>query len=144
LDYGHGSDTWSAHPLGSAAVLATLDEFETTNVLDQGRRLAVVLETGLERLKQTGVVAHIRGEGCVWGVECGAVGRHTPSDVARACVKACYLGDALGRAIHVLGPLAGNVLRISPPLVMPTTEAQEYLDVMFALFGELSRSLEAS
>ena len=30
MHYGEGSDTWSANPLGCAAVLATLDEFETT------------------------------------------------------------------------------------------------------------------
>ena len=28
LDYGEGSDTWSANPLCCAAVLATLEEFE--------------------------------------------------------------------------------------------------------------------
>ena len=33
LDYGEGSDTWSANPLCCAAVLATLDEFETRDVL---------------------------------------------------------------------------------------------------------------
>jgi 4-aminobutyrate aminotransferase-like enzyme len=35
MQYGEGSDTWSANPLASAAVLATLDEFETTDVLAQ-------------------------------------------------------------------------------------------------------------
>ncbi len=33
MHYGEGSDTWSASPLGCAAVLATLDEFETTDVM---------------------------------------------------------------------------------------------------------------
>ena len=33
LDYGEGSDTWSANPLCCAAVLATLDEFERRDVL---------------------------------------------------------------------------------------------------------------
>src|SRR5439155_7985503 len=33
LDYGEGSDTWSANPLAAAAVLATLDEFEARDVL---------------------------------------------------------------------------------------------------------------
>ena len=37
MHYGEGSDTWSANPLASAAVLATLDEFETTDVLAQAR-----------------------------------------------------------------------------------------------------------
>ena len=33
LDYGEASDTWSANPLCCAAVLATLDEFESRDVL---------------------------------------------------------------------------------------------------------------
>jgi 4-aminobutyrate aminotransferase-like enzyme len=142
LDYGYGSDTWSANPLASAAVLATLDEFETTDVLEQGQRLAVVLEQGLERLKQTGVVANIRGEGCVWGIECREVGAHSARDVANACVKTCYVGDRNGRAVHLLGPLAGKVLRVSPPLVMPTDEAQQYLDTMYGLFQDLAKQLQ--
>jgi hypothetical protein len=47
------------------------------------------------------------------------------------------LGDAEGRAIHLLGPLAGKVLRVSPPLVMPLDEAQVYLDAMFGIFESL-------
>src|ERR1700709_2075960 len=38
LDYGEASDTWSANPLCCAAVLATLDEFATTNVLAPARQ----------------------------------------------------------------------------------------------------------
>ncbi|MBM4093536.1 MAG: aminotransferase class III-fold pyridoxal phosphate-dependent enzyme [Planctomycetes bacterium] len=142
LDYGGGSDTWSANPLASAAVLATLDEFESTDVLERGAALARVLESGLDRLVGTGVVAHVRGEGCVWGVECRAVGRLSAREVAKACVETCYLGDEAGRAIHLLGPLAGTVLRVSPPLIMPTDEAREYLDVMHELFVRLRKRLE--
>ncbi len=141
LSYGDGSDTWSANPLSSAAVLATLDEFETTDVLAQGRRLSEVLETGLCRLKETGVIKHVRGEGCVWGIECDAIGSHTPKDVADACVEACYLGDQQGRAIHLLGPLADKVIRISPPHVMPLEEAREYLEAMYGIFAALAKRL---
>ncbi len=142
LHYGEGSDTWSANPLSSAAVLATLDEFEAEDVIGQGRKLAKVLEEGLVRLKETGAVEYVRGEGCVWGVECLALGEHSASDVANACVEACYRGDSQGRAIHLLGPLAGNVLRVSPPLVMPLDEAREYLDVMFHIFQDVATRLQ--
>ena len=40
MHYGEASDTWSANPLSSAAVLATLDEFEEADVLSQARALA--------------------------------------------------------------------------------------------------------
>lgn len=140
LTYGEGSDTWSANPLSSAAVLATLDEFESTDVLAQGQRLSRVIEAGLLRLKETGVVARVRGEGCVWGIECAPVGRLSAEAVAVECVRACYVGDEQGRAIHLLGPLAGKVLRVSPPLVMPVDEAREYLDVMRAILVQVQQA----
>ncbi len=141
LKYGEGSDTWSANPLSSAAVLATLDEFETTDAIEQGKTLSSVIAQGLSRLKETRIVSHVRGEGCVWGIECNEVGSHSAGEVANACVEACYLGDAEGRAIHLLGPLASKVLRVSPPLTMPLDEAREYFDVMYDIFVDLGERL---
>jgi 4-aminobutyrate aminotransferase-like enzyme len=139
MHYGEGSDTWSANPLASAAVLATLDEFETTGVIEHARKLSHVIETGLSKLTELDTVEHIRGEGVVWGVECAGIGTHTAADVANACVEACYVGDGLGRAIHLLGPLAQKVIRVSPPLVMPLDEARQYLDAMYGIFADVGR-----
>ena len=143
LGFGEGSDTWSANPLSSAAVLATLDEFASGNVIEQGEQLARIIEAGLIRLKETGVIAKVRGEGCVWGIECAALGGTSSDDVAVACVEACYLGDDDGNAIHLLGALAGNVLRVSPPLTMDPDELQFYLDVMYKLFSKVAATLGA-
>src|SRR5947208_16496932 len=70
LEYGEGSDTWSANPLCCAAVLATLDEFESRDVLGESRKASAVIEDGLNRLKELTFLAHVRGErgGMVWGV----------------------------------------------------------------------------
>lgn len=141
MNYGEGSDTWSGNPLSSAAVLATLDEFEATNVVEQGRKLAEVIEAALVRLSKLPAVAHVRGEGTVWGIECAALGTGTAADTANACVKACYLGDDQGRAIHLLGPLAGKVIRVSPPLTMPLAEAKDYLDAMYEIFAQVGKDL---
>jgi 4-aminobutyrate aminotransferase-like enzyme len=141
LHYGEGSDTWSANPLACAAVLATLDEFETTDVLERGRALSQVLEAGLVKLKKTGCITAVRGEGCVWGVECNGFGKNEPEEVAIACVEACYRGNKDGRAIHLLGPLAGKVIRVSPPLVMPLDEAQTYLDAMYEILSSVRLKL---
>ncbi len=73
MGYGETSDTWSANPISCAAVLATLDEFESTDILTKGRHLSDILTDGLRQLKQTGVIAKVRGEGTVFGIECGAV-----------------------------------------------------------------------
>ena len=139
MHYGAGSDTWSANPLSSAAVVATLDEFETTDVIERGLALSKVLEEGLSRLCKTGVINRVRGEGCVWGLECAGIGNWSPQQTAVALVEACYRGDARGRAIHLLGPLAGKVVRVSPPLVMPLNEARDYLDAMFQICVDLAQ-----
>jgi 4-aminobutyrate aminotransferase-like enzyme len=137
LTYGEASDTWSGHPLGCAAVLATLDEFEETDVLAHASALSEVFEAGLSRLTSLPAVAAIRGEGNVWGVQCAAVGNHSSVDVAREIVRACYHGDGAGRAIHLLGPLSGDVIRVAPPLVMPLEDAAEYLDVMYQIIADV-------
>ena len=141
MHYGEGSDTWSANPLSSAAVLATLDEYQSAGVLANARQLSRVIERELLRLTELPAVAHIRGEGVVWGVECAPVGTTSADAVASECVRACYLGDDQGRAIHLLGPLAGRVIRVSPPLVMPPAEAEEYLQAMHRCFAEVARRL---
>jgi 4-aminobutyrate aminotransferase-like enzyme len=139
MQYGEASDTWSANPLASAAVLATLDEYESTDVMAQARKLSPVLERGLLKLIELPAVAHIRGEGVVWGVECAALPGLPADIIAQKIVEACYRGDEQGRAIHLLGPLAGKVIRVSPPLVMPPAEAEEYLGVMYRVISSIGK-----
>lgn len=143
MHYGEASDTWSANPLASAAVLATLEEYTDTDVISQARELSKDIEAGLLKLTELPCVANIRGEGVVWGIECAAVGSHPAGKVAEACIEACYLGDKDGKAIHLLGALAEKVIRVSPPLVMPVDEAREYLEAMYGIFGEVSKRLSA-
>lgn len=137
LNYGEGSDTWSGHPLGCAAVLATLDEFESRAIVAGAAPLAAAIEEGLLRLCELPAVSHVRGEGTVWGVECADVGDVTAGEIAMQAVKACYRGNSAGDAIHLLGPLAGRVIRIAPPLTMPVDEAEHYLQVMYEIMSEL-------
>lgn len=143
LDYGEGSDTWSANPLACAAVLATLEELAAADVLGPCRRASAVIEAGLVRLKELPFVAHVRGEkgGMVWGVEaCDHAGR-TASQWANDFVLACYRGeDGRGDGVHLLGPLAKKVVRVAPPLVLTETEARDALTLMHRALTALSTS----
>jgi 4-aminobutyrate aminotransferase-like enzyme len=138
LDYGEGSDTWSANPLCCAAVLATLDEFAANDVLANCRRSSAVIEEGLVRLKDLPFIAHVRGEsdGMVWGVETSDFGGRSAAEWANAVVLACYRGDG-GDGIHLLGPLAKKVIRIAPPLTITVDEAKAAMDLMHRCLGRL-------
>jgi acetylornithine/succinyldiaminopimelate/putrescine aminotransferase len=139
LDYGEGSDTWSANPLCCAAVLATLDEFAARDVLGPCRRSSAIIEEGLVRLKELPFVAHVRGEkgGMVWGLEMRDHAGRSAAEWANAAVLACYLGDG-GDGIHLLGPLAKKVIRIAPPLVITEEEARTAMALMTRLLAALA------
>jgi len=143
LKYGEASDTWSANPLGCAAVLATLDEFESTPILEHTRSLTPVFIEGLCRLKETGLIAKVRGEGLVFGIECADYGKLTSNEVAIEVVKAAYLGNDSGEGIHLLGPLAANVIRISPPNVITRDQARESLELLYEIIARLAERLNS-
>jgi 4-aminobutyrate aminotransferase-like enzyme len=139
LDYGEGSDTWSANPLCCAAVLATLDEFAALDVLGACRKSSAILEAGLVRLQELPFVSRVRGEkgGMVWGVEMADHAGKSAAEWANAAVLACYQGDGKD-GIHLLGPLAKKVLRIAPPLVITEKETREALDLKYRALAKLT------
>jgi 4-aminobutyrate aminotransferase-like enzyme len=147
LDYGEGSDTWSANPLCCAAVLATLEEFAASDVLGPSRRSSAIAEEGLVRLKELPFVAHVRGEkgGMVWGVELRDHAGRSAADWANAAVLACYRGaDGAGDGIHLLGPLAKKVIRIAPPLVLTEAEAHDSMELMYRMLAPLADAPRAA
>lgn len=139
LSYGATSDTWSGNPLACAAVLATLDQFEQTTVLENSRAISKLFVTGLCDLKQLDVIRHVRGEGMVFGVQCAATAGRSSAEVANRIVEACYVGEG-ETGIHLLGPLAGDVLRVSPPLTMTREEAAESLALFHRLCARVAEA----
>ena len=140
MDYGDGSDTWSANPLASAAVLATLESFSKHNPIPRMKQASSIIESGLIALKnEIPFVAHVRGEngGMVWGVEMQDHGPLTAKEWANWFVLECYRGEG-PEGIHLLGPLAQKVIRISPPLVITADEAKACMALMLRVGRRLS------
>jgi 4-aminobutyrate aminotransferase-like enzyme len=143
LDFGEGSDTWSANPICCAAVLTTLEEFASRDVLAHSRQMSSIIEEGLVELKKLPFIARIRGEegGMVWGVETADHAGKTAADWANALVLACYQGDGSGGpGIHLLGPLARKVVRIAPPLTITEEEARDSMDIVSRSLARLAGS----
>jgi 4-aminobutyrate aminotransferase/(S)-3-amino-2-methylpropionate transaminase len=143
LSYGEASDTFSANPLCCAAVLATLDIFESQDILGAARKSSKIIEEGLTVLKKVPFVKQVRGEdgGMVWGVEMAEFRGKSANEIANACVLAAYRGDSRGRAVHLMGPLAKKVIRIAPPLTITEAEAKDSVEAMGACFADVERQL---
>ncbi len=131
MGYGEASDTFSGVPGACAAVCATLDVFREEKTVAQSRRLEKWLRKGLERLqKRFPFVSEVRGEGAVYGVEIA------DKETADRCVLEAYRAKAK-KGVHFLGPLAGKVLRVSPPLVITREEVEEAFVLIAEAWGRI-------
>ena len=144
MRYGAASDTWSASPIACASVIATLDEFERLDVINHAAEIGKKILAGLVRLKESGLIAQVRGEGMVFGIECAPAGNLPADEVANAIVKACYLGEPGGDGIHLLGPLAGKVIRISLQLTMTHEETDASLELLTRIVSSQAEKLGAA
>lgn len=140
LGYGEGSDTYSGHPLGCAAVQATLEAFADASILERSRLVSPELEAGLTLLKGLPFIEAVRGEplGMVWGIEFRGHRGQSAQALAAEAVRLASRGDpATGQGVHLLGPLAGKVLRVAPPLVITREEAQEACELLLRVWRSL-------
>ena len=112
------ASTFMAHPLACAAAEAALDEIEKRRLVGRAARLG---DRALRRLREIAygrdAVADVRGRGLMIGIELAQAAQ------ARRVVEA-----ALDRALLLLaGGLHGNVVTLSPPLTLSTSELSEGL-----------------
>lgn len=124
LTYGEASDTFSGNPRACAAVLATLDVFERENIVGNCIQMSGLMTEGLRSLmRRFPFIRDVRGEGLVFGVEMA------DDATAQRAVLEAYRGVD-GKGVHFLGPLAGKVLRVSPPLVITQNDLEQALAIL--------------
>ncbi|MFO7974624.1 MAG: aspartate aminotransferase family protein [Candidatus Hydrogenedentota bacterium] len=124
--YGEASDTFSGNPRACASICAVLDVFEEKDIVNKARATAKIMAERLGALPaQFPFVKAVRGEGLVYGLEI------ENAELANRCVLEAYYGVG-NSGVHFLGPLAGKVIRVSPPLVISESE----MDEAFAIIEE--------
>ena len=95
LAYGEASDTYSGNPHACAAICATFDVFKQEKVLENCRKMAKVMQRGLNALKDRfPFITYVRGEGLVYGVEI------CDDATANLCVLEAYRGVGK-RGVHL-------------------------------------------
>ena len=115
---GHGY-TYSGHPVGCAAALATLDvtfgQDLPGNALARGEQLMASLKA---LQAEYGMIGDVRGKGLMVGIELVADRESkTPLDP--------QLGEALADRVFAAGAMirvSGNIIIMSPPLVITESE----------------------
>lgn len=108
--------TYAGNPLACEAALAVFEQFEDGALLENAQLIERVAREILEPLvRQTSVVAEVRGRGAMLAIEFADAGSLAPRpDVAAAVSKACHGAGVLTLTCGT----HGNVLRLLPPLVI--------------------------
>ncbi|MGP4033947.1 acetylornithine transaminase [Pseudarthrobacter sp. 1C304] len=117
LSAGQHGTTFGGNPVATAAALATLHVLESQDVLAHVRSVGDHLRA---RLAATDGVTEVRGEGLLIGFDLDA-------DMAPAVVTA---GLDAGFIVNSPGP---RTIRLAPPLILSTEQADRFLAALPAL-----------
>lgn len=134
LDVGQ---TFGGHPIGCAAGLAALDEYES-GLIENVRELAPRLEERLRRLeREHDAVGHVHGRGFLWSVEFADPSSGEPfvdpwSEDAGENPVATVRAAAQDRSVLFGSGRPDTQIIVSPPLCIDETDIDEAVDVLRA------------
>lgn len=123
---GHGY-TYSAHPVGCAAALATLAETRRLDLADNAAARGVELQAGLQGLKDKHeIVGDIRGIGLMAAIELVSDRATKKAADKKQMTKVSEAAYAEGVMIRVSG---SNII-LSPPLIFTAEEVQQTVNAL--------------
>jgi len=138
-----GGLTYSGHPLGAAAAVATIELMERDGIVEHAARIGTdVLGPALHALaEEHQVIGDVRGTGVFWGVELVA-DRETREPVvpyAAAGPATKPITDLMGacRRRGLLPFLAGNRVHVVPPCTVSEDEARYGVALLGKALGEV-------
>lgn len=121
--------TASGNATGCAAGLAVLDEIERLDLVTQSEQNGRYLHDCLaQALGDIAIVGDVRGLGMIQGVEL-VTDRTTREPNQPAAAKAVYRAWELGLIVYYAGNW-GNVLEITPPLILTRAEIDEGVAIL--------------
>lgn len=128
--FGAGSryfNTFAGNPVAAAAGMAVLDEIDRLNLLDNSRETGAYVRQGLEALAaRHQLIANVRGRGLFFGVE---FIRPDGTPAATETMRVVNIMRENGVLLSRIGR-NGNMLKMRPPLVFSTSEADHLLSVL--------------
>ncbi|HEY3306629.1 MAG TPA: aspartate aminotransferase family protein [Candidatus Binatia bacterium] len=132
---GMSISTFGGNPVTSAAALATIEVIEEENLVENARLMGQRLRYGLSGLqKKYPVIGDVRGMGLMQGLELVGENKQPQPEAGKRLFEATKTnGLLIGK-----GGLAGNVIRITPPLNVTADQidqALKRLDRSFAQMG---------
>jgi 4-aminobutyrate aminotransferase/(S)-3-amino-2-methylpropionate transaminase len=120
--------TYGGNPLACAAALATIDSYESDNLVERAREIGAILTERLTALQAGDArIGEVRGRGAMMAIE--LVDPATGEPHAALTGRVAAAAHAAGVILLTCGTY-GNVIRFLPPLSMPDHLLVEGLQVV--------------
>ena len=131
---GMSISTFGGNPVTSAAALATIEVIEEENLVENARVMGQRLRDGLQEMqKKYPVIGDVRGMGLMQGLELVSENKQPQPEAAKRLFEATKAnGLLIGK-----GGLAGNVIRITPPLNVTAEQIEQALKRLDRSFGRM-------
>ena len=124
--FGHGY-TYTAHPVGCAISLKTIEIYQRDKIMEHAARMSPVFQMRLKKLADHPLVGEARGVGLIGAVELVAdKATKRPFDPKR------MIGAATVNALQEMGLIVRNIqdsVAFCPPLIITTDEIHEMFDI---------------
>jgi len=129
----HGQ-TYANHPIGCAAGLAAVEEYQRLGLIARAKRMGEYLGKRLQELQDSHPsVGEVRGKGLFWGIE-PVKNRETKEPFAtrkqrfESTMLGTMAGEALKRGVYFFTVL--NTMIFAPPLIVTEEEIDEGVAVV--------------
>jgi len=129
IELFHGY-TYSAHPVASAAGLATLDIYEEEGLLTRGAELAPYWEERLHGLKGLPHVIDIRNSGLIGAIEL--------EPIAGSPTKRAFTAFLEAFEKNLMIRTTGDIIAMSPPLIIEKSEIDQIFDTLGGILKNLA------
>ena len=127
--------TYTGHPVGCAAALATLDATYEANLADNAKDVGSYLIARLKGLQEKHeIIGEVRGVGLMMSLDLVS-DRSTKAPIAKELVGP--ISDHAWEA-GVMVRVSGNIIIMSPPLILTKEEADKIVDGLDYAFGKVS------
>ncbi len=128
IEFFHGY-TYSGNPMASAAALGTLDTYRDEGLLTRGAKLADYWADALHSLKDAPNVIDIRNIGLIGAIELQPIAGEPTKRAFSAFIKAFEKGCLIRTT--------GDIIALSPPLIIEKNQIDELIDCIRAVLGEV-------
>lgn len=129
IEFFHGY-TYSAHPLATAAILATLDIYRREKLFERASVMAKPFEEAVHALKDAPHVIDIRNMGLVAGIELSPRAGAPGARAAEVFQKAFDQG--------LLVRYTGDIIAVSPPLIIEKEQITEMFTLLRKILNEVA------